>query len=82
MDQMSMVAAMKRYLKKKYNYQISFNLSKNGPFTCERKIISQQILPDIDEDVLQIILEQMYESGYIIKDDGITVTFSVDFVFK
>ncbi|MEI8278684.1 MAG: hypothetical protein WCG87_02905 [Bacteroidota bacterium] len=81
-DDMSMVAAIKRYLKQRYKYQISFKLTKNGPFTTDRKTISKDVLPGIDEEVLQTILERMYESGYIIKDDGITLSFSVDFVFK
>ena len=82
MDYNTMVAAIKRYLKKRYNFFIRCNMPTFGPFCCDRKDIITYCLPQIDPDTLQILLEKMYEDGYIIKDDAITLTFSVPFVFK
>jgi hypothetical protein len=82
MDGQTMVINIKKYLKKRYGYEIMNGLTKGRPFVAERKILRTEVLPGVGEEVLEILLEQMYEQGAVIKDDGHTVCFSAEFVFK
>ncbi len=81
MDYTTMLAAIKKYLEKRYSYEIINNLRKGKHFIAERKDL-RAILPQINEDILEILLEKMSEDGYISKDDGHTITFSLPFIFQ
>ena len=76
-----MVLHIRKYLKKRYNYEIINGLKKGKPFTAEKQTLLKDVLAGINEEILELLLEQMYEDGLVIKDDGHTVTFSSDFIF-
>lgn len=40
------------------------------------------VLPGVDSDMLQVFLDAMYEEGKIRKDNGVTVYFTVQYVFS
>jgi len=82
MDYTAMVNAVKKYIKKRYSYQIINKLKNGRPFIAERKELIKDALPGIDKEILELLLEQMHVEGYVIKDDGHTVTFSEGFVFN
>ena len=74
-----MLNAIKKYLGKRYSYEIINKLKNGKPLIAERKELAA-VIPGIDEDTLEILLEKMHEDGYIIKDDGRTLRFSFDWV--
>jgi hypothetical protein len=75
------VATIKRYLKKKYAFRI-INKLTGVEYTEERSKLGADVIPGLSEDTWEILIEKMYDDGYIIKDDGRTVTFTDEFVIK
>ena len=80
MDYLTITGRIKNYLKRQFNYRISFGLRNGKPLEADKKELMANI-PVINEEVLELILQQMYEDGYIISDNGQTVIFTVPFVF-
>lgn len=76
-----MRASIKKYLQKRYSYEIINNLRNGKPIIAERKDI-QALLPEINEEIMEILIEKMHEDGCIKKDDGRTLTFSFDWLLK
>lgn len=81
MDYIAMILAIKKYLKQVFGYRISFDLKTGKPFSIERNRIMSDALPGLDKKILEPLLQQMYEDGYVTKDDGQLVHFSTAFVF-
>ena len=80
MDYNAIVATIRKYLKRRYNYRISFGLKDGKPLEADKKDLYANVT-GINEEVLEVVLQQMYEDGYILADNGQTVNFSVPFVF-
>ncbi len=80
MDYNAMLATIKKYLQRRYSYEIINKLRNGKPFTAERKDLHGILL--IDEEIMEILIEKMHEDGYIKKDDGGTITFSMDWLMK
>jgi hypothetical protein len=85
MDYEMLVHQIRRHVKYVYDYRIRYNLRANAgkPFFVERRNIISKAIPAMsgDMDMFEILVEKMYEDGYIIKDDGHTLIFSESFVF-
>lgn len=81
MEYGALVLAIKKYLKQLYNYRIGFDLRIGKPLVAERAQLCSSALPGINREILELLLQQMSEDGYIISDDGQTAEFSVAFVF-
>ena len=81
MDYTTTVAILRKYIKKKYSFRIINDLRAGKPLTEERNILATDVLNNMPENMLEYLLEKMYDDGHIVKDDGHTVTFSADFVF-
>lgn len=82
MDYTSLLLSVKQYLRKLHHYRVNYNLRSGKPFDALRVDIQKKALPGIDEEALNYLLQQMYEDGYVIKDDGQTAQFSIDFIFN
>jgi hypothetical protein len=81
MDYSSLVLAIKKYLKRHYHYRINFDLKFGKPLVAGRSALRADALYSVNDEVLELLLQQMYEDGFILKDDGQTVEFSTAFVF-
>lgn len=81
MDYQMLVHHIRKYLKQLYNYRISFGLRDGLPLSAQRSDLLQKAIPAVSGDVLELLLQQMYEDNLVVKDDGQTVEFSTSFVF-
>lgn len=79
-DYTAMVATIKKHLKKKYSYRI-INRLTGVPYTEERSKLPE-LIPGLNEEIYEQLIEKMYDDGHIIKDDGHTVTFRDEFVVE
>lgn len=86
MDYEMLVHQIKKHVKYVYDYRIRYGLGGNfgKEFFVERRNIITKAIPAIsgDMDMFEVLIEKMFEDGYIIKDDGHTLVFSESFVFK
>lgn len=78
-----LVYQIRKHVKYVYDYRIRYDLRAGKDLFVERKNILSKAIPAIsgDMDMFEILLEKMYEDGYIVKDDGHTLIFSENFVF-
>jgi hypothetical protein len=82
MDYEMLVYLIRKHAKYVYDYRIRYGLKSGKPLFVERTNIITKVIPAISGDMFEILIEKMYEDGYITKDDGHTLTFSEDFVFN